>query len=270
MLPSFYIIGERKCGTSSLFRYLCNHPQVVPGRLKEPNFFIQEEQEIQKNWSKYLDNFPTQESKTSMLKWPELNDDGVLFEEKIVFQIGEEVITGEASANTMVDVDPEKLKRFLPDLKLIIILREPVERTYSHYRMFARFQQEGRSLGMNLMPFSEMIDWEIAVIKSGSPSPFVYPSRYYETIRPWIETYGNDQVLVLFLSELLKQPARVMNQVFKYLGLPEFLQPEYGQYNVAPPTSLPPEAAERLKAYFNPYNELLFQYLRRENHWVYE
>ena len=126
MFLLFFIIGERKCGTSSLFRYICNHPLVVPGKLKEPNFFTNTRSYIISNIEKYWNNFPLKNQKSTELQWPELDNQGTLYEESISFDIHPSSVTGEASANTFVDVEPQILKEYLPNCKLIILLRESI------------------------------------------------------------------------------------------------------------------------------------------------
>ena len=268
MLPTFYIIGERKCGTSSLFRYICNHPNVAPGRLKEPNFFKNSTSYIQSHWDDYMANFPKYGEMSHTLSWPELNESGQLYEEQITFPVAEHMITGESSANTLVDVPPSRLHQFLPELRLIIILREPVARTYSHYRMFQRFAEEGRPLGFELLPFEEMIAWEIREITAGNQTPTVFPSLYIQHLKPWIETFGRESIHITFLEQLINHTEEVMQAVFEHIGLPAFVQKRYVKYNVAPPDQIPPSVEDQLKTFFKTHNEALFRFLGIENVWA--
>ena len=270
MLPSFYIIGERKCGTSSLFRYICNHPEVVPGRLKEPNFFVHSEAYIRENWAKYLNNFPDFDADSHTLTWPELDSKGNLFEEEIHFTVSRHMITGESSANTLVDVSPRKLMSFLPNIKLIVILRDPVPRAFSHYKMFHRFKMEGRPLGFELLPFSEMVQWEIDQINKGKKTPTIFPGLYYQNLKPWIDTFGREAIYIAFLEKLIEHPWKIMQEIFEHLGISSFVQEHYDRYNIAPPSEIPKRELEFLKRYYLAHNKRLFQYLEMDNLWNYK
>ena len=99
--PSFFIIGERKCGTSSLYRYLVAHPNVLPCALKEPNFFGKGVDYVQQNIAEYWSMFPAKDSEATIeFSWPELNKQGILYHEDVVVErkTGINYITGEASA----------------------------------------------------------------------------------------------------------------------------------------------------------------------------
>ena len=270
MTPTFFIIGERKCGTSSLCRYLCQHPQVLPGRLKEPNFFGGTKTITRKSFQKYLDCFPLQNSTKSTLDWPELDKKGLLYEEQIHFDKSHGgLITGEASANTLVDADPLMVKKFLPQCKLIICLREPVARTWSHYRMFQRFKREGRQIGFDLKPVTEMVEWEIKEIQAGRQTPTVYPSLYMKSIPFWIEVFGKNQVMIISVHDL-DNPALfkdTLNRIFGFLGICSFHSIEPRKFNLAPIAALPLEPSQLLADFFQPYNEKLFDYLDRSDLW---
>lgn len=270
MIPSFFIIGERKCGTSSLYRYICDHPQVLPGKLKEPNFFGNTKTINQKTFLEYLKNFPRKNSQQTTLAWPELDEQGFLFEEKIPFhKDSNNLITGEASANTLVDGNPETVKEYLPNCKILILLREPVQRTFSHYRMYQRFKADGRSISFELLPFDEMIQWEFQQISAGHKTPFIYPSLYIKTIPAWFKTFGSKNVMVRASTDL-NSPSRcqeTMQSVFKFLEIAPYNIPTFKKYNKAPELDETP-ANQLLNSYFEPYNQLLFEYLGRENLWA--
>jgi len=84
--PSFFIIGERKCGTSSLYRYLIAHPNVLPCQLKEPNFFGKGATYANENIRDYWGLFPEKEATEAIqFDWPELNPQGILYHEAVSF-----------------------------------------------------------------------------------------------------------------------------------------------------------------------------------------
>ncbi|MEM9983462.1 MAG: sulfotransferase [Bacteroidota bacterium] len=274
LLPSFFIIGERKCGTSSLFRYLIEHPQVLPGRLKEPNFFAQGDLAyLQANWDSYLQNFPAAETQAQILHWPELDEAGQLFEEKISFRPdnqGRSILTGEASANTFYQVSPLHVKALLPEVKLLIVLREPVARAYSHYRMYQRFAAEGRELPVELVGFEKDLKEEVRRFRQGEKTEFVGPGVYWQSLARWEACFGRDKMLVLLSDELNEEVScrLALDRVAQFLDLPPFPASQaLARYNVAPPSAIPPAMAKWLRDFYVPHNQKLTQWLGRELPW---
>lgn len=275
LLPSFFIIGERKCGTSSLFRYLVAHPNVLPGKLKEPDFFSHSPEYIARHWEAYKALFPEVDGTDPVvLRWPELDAHGQLYEEEVWYERmpGRSYITGEASANTMEMGQPEVVHSYLPEVKLIVLLREPVARTFSHYRMYRRFQQEGRPLGFVVGDFETDVRREMEAMRRGQdPGPLICPSLYVRHLKPWWEAFGPDRIRVWF-TEQLAQPhtaQRVLEEVLEYLGLPPFDGVAHVRrwYNRAPTARLPEELEADLRAFFQPWNEALAALLGRPLPW---
>ena len=265
MVPTFFIIGERKCGTSSLFRYLADHPQVLPGKRKEPNFFAHPPEYLRTHWEEYLANFPETGKSSATLIWPELNAQGILYEEEVTYvrTAAGITITGEASANTFFDVPPEIVKEFLPEIKLIVLFRNPVDRAYSHYRMLRRFTDEGRVIGWQLGTFEEELDREMAMIRDGNYGQLLAPSSYILKLPAWVEHFGWENIRILD-SQRLDTPGTLketMVDLYRWLGLEPIANGRYPRYNQAPPEAIPAALRDRLETYFRPYNNALFDYL---------
>ncbi len=275
LLPSFFIIGERKCGTSSLFRYLVAHPQVLPGKLKEPDFFSHSFEYIEQHWQEYVSLFPPAEGADPVvLKWPELDERGQLYEEEVCYvrQPGKHYITGEASANTLEMGTPQVVQAFLPEVKLIVLLREPVARAFSHYRMYRRFQREGRPLGFELGDFEEAVERELQQLRAGGPpGPLLGPSLYARNLKPWLEAFGHERLRVWFTEDLAEplRAQRVLSEVLDYLGLAPYNYAKYvmRHYNRAPKAQVPRDIGKMLRAFFKPWNEALAALLQRPLPW---
>lgn len=275
LTPRFYIVGERKCGTSSLYRYIVAHPHVLPGKLKEPNFFGRcDPSEIPERIDEYLALFPSAEGPSETeLTWPELDREGTLYEEKLRFARvpGREYITGEASANTFQDVAPEVLRRHLPDARLILLVRDPVERAYSHHRMLARFQEEGRDLGFEVGDFDRDIREELDAVARGEPAPCLEPGLYAPRLRAWLDVWGWGQIRV-YRTEDLDDPSAcsdVLEDVQRYLSLPAHAYGEIAgqKFNKAPDAPMPEETRARLAEYYRPFNRDLEHLLGRPLGW---
>lgn len=273
--PSFFIIGERKCGTSSLYRYLVQHPSILPCTLKEPNFFGKGESYVQANIAKYWVLFPpinSDEDRT--FRWPELNEAGILYEEEISVQRvkSRHYITGEASANTFYEVAPALVKKYLPNVKLMILLRHPVDRAFSHHRMYQRFQEEGRELPFTVHTFEEDVIAEMAAIKAGKRGQYLSPSIYLPSLKKWMEVFGKASIRIYFTEDLRrpKQAAIILTELQNFLELPIY---DYGDFlkkhfNRAPDAHFSQELRQRLNQFFLPYNQALFNYLKLPNKWL--
>lgn len=274
MTPEFFIIGERKCGTSSLYRYLVDHPEVLPGRRKEMQFFTRGEAHVEAHFQDYLAQFPAAEDGAeAVLDWPELDENGVLFEESVRVERkgGGRCITGEASADTFCEVDPKLLQRFLPGLKLVLVIRDPVERALSHHRMLHRFQAEGRPLPYRVGDFERDMQREMADARAGVRGLCVSPGIYMDRLPLWVEVWGRDRLIVVESSQLADVQRRrsVMTDVQRFLGLSA---DDHGaalerNFNTAPPAAVPSSARSALSAFYRPHNEQLERYLERALGW---
>lgn len=272
LLPSFYIIGERKCGTSSLYRYLIKHPNVLPCELKEPNFFGKGHQFVNQNIQDYWKLFPTKKYQGNLeFVWPELNKEGILFHENVNIERKEDqkYITGEASANTFYQVDPNLVFQHLPKVKLILLLRNPVDRAFSHHRMYKRFQDEGRKLGFKVQDFEADVRAEMKGIKEGFDGEYLSPGLYLKQLKKWSAVYPEHQLKIFTAEELKEHPTKVLQQLLQYLELPDY---NYGdfilqQFNKAPQAQISTALYEELATFFRPYNEALESYLNRKFYW---
>jgi len=269
--PSYFIIGERKCGTSSLFRYLVKHPNVLPGILKEPNFFGKGSNFVQQHIDKYWSLFPSIENNGDLyFEWPELNSEGLLYHEEVRVPRNTDIqhITGEASANTFFEVEPELVYRYQPDIKLILLIREPVERAFSHHRMYHRFMEEARG-GFDVTDFATDVRNEMHTIAKGGTGEFLAPGIYLNRLKKWLAVFPDNQLKVFTLGELERDPQSVMNQITAYLGIPAH---DYGdflrkRFNQAPAASIESEIREELLQFYAPHNQALAHFIGRELKW---
>lgn len=261
--PSFFIIGERKCGTSSLYRYLVSHPNVLPCKIKEPNFFSQPLWKILLGYQKYLSLFPnTAPGAQASLDWIELDKKGRIYKETISqsLQPGIEYITGEASVNTFYYGNPKVIKHFLPKVKLILMLRNPTERTFSHYRMLQRFKAEGRKT-IPLTNFETDLKMEITKVRQGQKSAFLSPSLYIQTLPKWLKVFGRENLRIIYTQNMLQTDTALeeMNRISQYLNLPthSFLDVIGNRHNAAPAEEMSLAAREMLDEFLLPFNQEL-------------
>jgi hypothetical protein len=273
--PSFFIIGANKCGTSSLYRYLLANPQVLPCAKKEPNFFGQHCADyIDRHIDEYFSLFPTCDYRGPLtFEWETSDEAGSSDTTPIVVERRPDVhyITGEASANTFHDVAPSLLYRYLPDVKLIVLLRNPIDRAYSHHRMYQRFAVAGHDAGVKIGIFEDDIRAEIAAHERGERTEYIGPGMYFELLRGWVETYGAQNVKII-LTEDLGQPRaahQIMLELEDYLGIPAHGYADIlpRRFNHAPPASIASPTRSMLADFYRPHNDRLQEFLGRELGW---
>lgn len=275
MRPKFFIVGVNKCGTSSLYRYLVTHPNVLPCAEKEPNFFGQHSTEyIASHIDEYFALFPTSEYSGGLsFDWESSDQAGAspVTRVHVGREPGRDYITGEASANTFHDVCPSLLYSYLPDVKLILLVRNPTDRAYSHHRMYERFRAEGKGFDVEVSDFETDIQSELEADARGEKTHYISPGIYIDNLRAWVSRYGHEQIRIV-VSEELAQPARaklIMRDLEDYLELP---RNDYGdfltrQFNHSPTSELAPRLRRLLTDFYRPYNRSLEEYLGRELHW---
>jgi hypothetical protein len=183
---------------------------------------------------------------------------------------GRPFITGEGSPTYMSDPwTAGRVRKMLPDVKLIAVLRNPVDRAYSQFRDSRKGgHEECESLAEAVAREEERLRPELARM-AGDPRyrswdfsrwSYLYRSRYAEQLEPWLELFPREQFLFVKAEDMFADPQRELDAAHQFLGLPPH-QPEHvSQLNVSPEhTSLPDDVRERLVDYFRPHNERLYE-----------
>lgn len=273
--PRFFILGVNKCGTSSLYRYLNAHPRVLPCAEKEPNFFGQHRPEyIASHIQEYYALFPTVEYQGDLTyEWEASDQAGTAspVRVRVTRDPAKPYITGEASANTFHDVSPSLLHQYLPDVRLILLIRNPIDRAYSHHRMYQRFQAAGHQLGFAVRDFDTDIGLELQGCARGEATLCLSPGFYVDRLQRWVSEYGWKQMRVIVTEELaqVEGAKAIMRELEGYLGLPVH---DYGdlltrRFNHAAPSEIAPALRARLRELYRPHNLRLQEYLGRELPW---
>jgi len=259
VFPDFLIIGFPKCGTTSIFEYLIQHPCVYPPKGKEIDYFDRL-YNYGINW--YRASFPLRIQKYFLKKF-----------------LGKNILTGDATpryADHPYAI--QRIKEIIPDVKLIILLRNPIDRAFSHYNMNRRNKWE------HLSSFEDAIKNEKNRIKGRyekmkkNPAYFSWDydlygylehGLYVDKLKRCMEVFPREQFLIIQSEEFLSDPSKVYNQVLKFLGLPKWELAEYKQYKKNPTNILPiaPEHRKQLVEYFSPHNQRLYEFLGTDFHW---
>lgn len=246
--PHFIIIGVQKGGTNSLYNYLCQHSQILAASQKEIHFFTL-------NYDKGLDWYQTQ--------FP-ANADGKL------------LLTGEGSPYYLFHpLVPQRLYEAFPETKLIVLLRDPVERAISHYYWEVRIGCESLSLEEAIAQEPQRLQGETEKILadgtyfSFNHQHYSYLARgiYVEQLQHWMKFFSKEQFLILKSEDLYSNSAKIVNQVFDFLGVPHYELPSYDKYNVNNYPPVDSHIKQQLKAYFQPFNQKLFEFIDQDLGW---
>jgi Sulfotransferase domain len=250
-LPSFIVIGTQKGGTTSLYNLLTRHPLVDCPALKEPHFF---DRHFDEGVEWYRRHFPLP-----------------------TFRGRRETITGEATPAYMFHPEvPERVAEVLPEARLIALLRNPVDRAYSHYHHQVRN-------GTETLSFEEAIEAEEARLREERDEAtgearyaglnhrhFSYLSRgiYADQLALWSKFFSEEQMLVLKSEDFFERPQEILKQVLSFLGLPDW-EPvaSWKASKKASYERMDPATRRRLKEYFEPYNRRLYEYLGVDFGW---
>lgn len=182
-LPDFLIIGAAKCGTTSLFEQLGQHPQVYTPAIKEPTFF----------------------SSHGVGTW----DKGLEWYQSLFSEAQPDQITGEASTSyskaPWYGDAPEKIHQIIPDTKLIYMVRDPLAQILSHYQHMDYDELDTRSL-------QERVVNDDFLLKVAS---------YADQLEQFLPFFDKNQIQVICLEHYIDNNAEVMSKLFGFLGISE-------------------------------------------------
>ncbi len=202
-LPYFYIAGMPKCGTTDLFNRLCRHPDILAPRKKEPYFWTRGSHFLPDGVTlkEYLRNF----SEAAQGMQPHQ-------------------ITGEASVQTFWEnrdgvFIPQLLHAIQPTARIIVILRDPVERVHSEYRYMYPHQDSAvidALISQELKYVQSLPALEHAVLFAPSP---ILKGCYRFYITEWQKVFPPEQLLVLHFEHYVLKPKEVLQTVFEFLSV---------------------------------------------------
>ncbi|MFM7260196.1 MAG: sulfotransferase [bacterium] len=242
-LPNLLVIGAQKCGTSSLHEFLGRQREIRMSRIKECDVLWTA------RWSMlgYRAYFP----KRSACARDRIRRVG---ESSPFYLFHPAAVEGARRLDAATD-----------DLRVIAVLRDPVERAWSHYKHAQR--RHGES-----MPFEQALDEEERRISRDETGfrAFSYQARseYAPQLARWFDLLGRDRVLVLEFREVLAMRAETCADIGRFLGLSTALEGELGEFNLGRRKEIPASARARLEERFRRPNEELAQLLGRRFAWM--
>ena len=256
LLPEFIIIGAQRCGTTSLYNYLTGHPSIARTVLREVHFF---DVRFWKGVNWYRAHFPT-----------------IILKHYVDSVRKNNLITGESSPYYIFHpLAPQRIATLLPSVKLIALLRNPVDRAYSHYWHEIRQGNEMLSFEEAIGRESERLSGEAERIlrderyNSLHHRLYSYVARgiYVDQLEMWRQFFSRDQMLILSSEAFFADPAAILRRVFEFLDVPHCELTEYFRYNQIDYPTMDAAMRRRLLDYFQPHNERLYQYLGEKFDW---
>lgn len=232
--PDFLVVGAKRGGTTSLWRYLCEHPGVrtlfpKPERIKGLYYF-DENYSRGERW--YRSHFPTAATRSLAAR-----------------RLGHPVVAGEASPYYLYHpLAPERVAATVPDALVIVLLRDPVERAFSHYK-------ERRTNGTEPLSFEDAIAAEPARLEGEEAriladptyvsfahrhSSYVDQGRYAPMLARWFDAVGRHRMIVAASEEMYADPQPFVDGVFARLGLPARTLDHPEPYNAEPDRGFDP------------------------------
>jgi len=235
-LPGLVILGAQKSGTSSLHHYLTQHPQVISPLRKEVHYF---DLNYARGEGWYRAHFG---------------------------RVGEPGLNLDSSPYYLFHpCVPDRLHAVLSDAKLVVLLRDPVRRAYSHYwhehdkgREKLSFEEAIRAEPERLGDSEQRLArGEIQVSREHQLHSYLARGCYAEQLERWFARFPREQFLVLRFEELAAEPLATLNRTLAWMGLEPLAQARTEPRNTRSYPPLEPATAERLREYFAPHEARL-------------
>jgi Sulfotransferase domain len=255
-LPDFLVIGAQKAGTTALYAYLRWHPEVSGPSWKEASFF---DRHYARGEAWYRGHFPN-----SLRRWRAERSNG------------RRLVLGEASPSYILHpLAPERVRTLVPDIRLVAVLRDPIDRAYSHY-------QHEIVRGTETLSFEEAIDSEEGRLRgevermTADPTYFSHAwwnftylarGRYAEQLERWLAVFPHGQLLIVSSSDLHDRPAETYCEVLEFIGVGPHDLGSYPRLFSREYTPMPAATRERLAGYFAEPNRRLYSLLDRDFGW---
>ncbi len=241
LLPSFLIIGGQRCGTTTLFRILTQHPSVVRPTVTKGTGYFEKNHHRGERW--YRAHFP-------------------------IRRIGR--VTFESSGYySFHPLAPERIASDLPDVKIVMMVRDPAERAFSAYKHeFARgYETEPFERALELEP--ERLAGEVERMRaepgyesvSHRHHAYVTRGQYADQLLRFEMALGMERLHVIDADRFFADPAVESTRLSEFLGLPAWAPETVERWNARPSAPMPRDVRNRLYDYFAPYDGALERYL---------
>jgi hypothetical protein len=228
LTPNFFLVGAPKAGTTSLYHYLGQHPDVYISPKKEPNYFANEFR-----FENFTEDFQRMDlpnpGSGPVSEWPEY---------LTLFQgANGQAALGEASVCYLWSkTAPGNIAANVPDARIIIVLRDPVERAFSQYLHMLTYANSPTS-------FHEHVEAAIGSksTRIGKLYPFLEFGLYYEQVKRYFARFPRERVGIYFYEDYVRSPMAMVQDIFRFLSVNPAFQPDLSLRHTVPlvPRSYP-------------------------------
>jgi hypothetical protein len=251
-LPTFIIIGVAKCGTTSLYYALGKHPKIHMANEKELYFFNK-------------DNLYNKGMKYYKTLFPLCDLDEICGENTPFYLYFKNV--------------PERIKKNIPNIKLIVLLRNPINRAYSHFYGYLRLckLRNQKVISNNLKEF-------LKIIKENPTMPLNHRGRnlltaglYGEQIQRWLQYFSLNQFKIIKSEDFFYNPKNIVNEIFDFLEVKRYpieikhylksTESNKRTLGIEEYFPLDKETREILYNYYKDSNKLLYKLIKRDMQW---
>lgn len=260
VLPDFLIIGAQRCGTSSLYKYLSQHRAVAPSIRKEVEYFSRM---YGNGLGWYRAHFPLRGRRIAG------------------YRCGPQHLqTFEATPDYLFHPHaPGRAAQLLPDARIVVMLRNPADRAFSHYRHMARLGFETLSFEKAIEAEKDRLADDVEMMQANplhdckSYFRYSYVSRglYASQLQRWMQVYPRKSFFILQSEEFYRHPEGAFGELLEFLGLERWTPREFPNFSylggapIEPP--VPRQVHDYLARHFAPHNLALYELIGRDLGW---
>jgi hypothetical protein len=221
----FLIIGAQKSGTTSLFEYLRRHPQIHMPQQKEMAFFSTE-RNYRRGTERYVKAIllgaqPGAACGEASVAYMDGTPFGDLSKGEYA-----DLSSAPLHNGTLEEIVPNRIKELLPDVRLICVLRDPVQRSYSHYRMAVLDKAESRTFDDAVAQLLEPSALMTARVTPMINNSYIVNGEYFRVLNGFLRVFAREQLKVIFSDELAERPAEVISDAYRFIGVSDDFVPD--------------------------------------------
>jgi hypothetical protein len=252
VLPDFFVIGSGRTGTTSLYHYLDQHPSLSKSAYDELGYF-DDNYHLGLNWYRSL--FPS------------------IFTKYLIKLKTNNFMTYDVTPSYVRRPwNAKRIKKLFPDTKLIVILRNPVDRTYSHYHLAEQFGETRTFEEIVKEDMDNILNWNVDLkddnyFANKVEKSFLARGFYAEQLSIWFKLFSKNQIMIVSSEQLASDTKNTMNSIFQFLNLPKFEIPNTKKVNVSQYSKMNSSTRKLLINFFKPYNKSLYNFLNVNFEW---
>jgi len=252
VLPDFFVIGAGRTGTTSLYHYLDQHPSLSKSAYDELGYF-DDNYHLGLSWYRSL--FPS------------------IFTKYLIKLKTNNFMTYDVTPSYVRRPwNAKRIKKLFPDTKLIVILRNPVDRTYSHYHLAEQFGETRTFEEIVKEDMDNILNWNVDLkddnyFANKVEKSFLARGFYAEQLSIWFKLFSKNQIMIVSSEQLASDTKNTMNSIFQFLNLPKFEIPNTKKVNVSQYSKMNSSTRKLLINFFKPYNKSLYNFLNVNFEW---